>query len=282
VERSISQPYLGKSLFELRTTAGLTQSELREKCHVSERTIQRIESGAVMPRVATVRILLEALGQDAEEWFATGVRRQERDIKKYFKNPFLRNPRDVELKHAVGISWIAGIVYLLSVIGEEAFELGVASEFNTRLMLLLLILVKVLSAGSFFFFTRGFLSLSQLFEIKLLKTASYLSMTFVSLMFLVEAVLLLFSFEIELAATFRAFSVVPLGAISIVFGLGLMRLQDSMGRIAKMAGRVEVIFGISYVSLLLSFIGVFLLVPLLIVEIVMLSKADQLADEGLL
>ena len=78
----------------------------------------------------------------------------------------------------------------------------------------------------------------------------------------------------------RTLAVAPLGVISIFLGIGLLRLQDGMGRIAKVAGRLELVFGISYASLILAFVGVLLLIPLLVVEIVLLSKADQLVREG--
>ena len=38
--------------------------------------------------------------------------------------------------------------------------------------------------------------------------------------------------------------------------MGLLRLQDGMDRIAKIAGRLEVAFGISYLILVFSFLGV--------------------------
>lgn len=49
---------------EARKSRGLTQEEVAEKCHLNVRTIQRIESGQVRPRVHTVRIISEALDID--------------------------------------------------------------------------------------------------------------------------------------------------------------------------------------------------------------------------
>jgi uncharacterized membrane protein YedE/YeeE len=70
--------------------------------------------------------------------------------------------------------------------------------------------------------------------------------------------------------------VIPLGAISIILGIGLRRLQDGMGRLAKVAGNLELVFGISYLSLVFSFVGFLLLIPLLVVEVVLLAKAEDL------
>lgn len=43
----MNQPDLGLKVSELRQQKGLTQEQLAERCEVSPRTIQRIESGEV-------------------------------------------------------------------------------------------------------------------------------------------------------------------------------------------------------------------------------------------
>jgi N-acetylmuramoyl-L-alanine amidase len=57
----MKQPELGKKIAELRKAKGLTQEELVAECNLNVRTLQRIETGAVMPRNYTVRIILAAL-----------------------------------------------------------------------------------------------------------------------------------------------------------------------------------------------------------------------------
>ena len=114
-----------------------------------------------------------------------------------------------------------------------------------------------------------------------MQIATYLSMATVATLYLSESVMILMNNEIsELAGIVRALAVMPLGAISIVLGIGPRRLQDGMGRIAKVAGNLELAFGISYASLIFSFVGLLLLIPLLVVEVVLLSKADQLVKDG--
>lgn len=54
----------GKKLLEVRTTQGLTQDEVAEKCNISARTIQRIEFGKVKPRAFTIKVISEVLGFD--------------------------------------------------------------------------------------------------------------------------------------------------------------------------------------------------------------------------
>ncbi len=62
----MNQPQLGLKVSELRQQKGFTQEQLAEKCEVSARTIQRIESGEVDPRAYTLHCLGEALEFDFE------------------------------------------------------------------------------------------------------------------------------------------------------------------------------------------------------------------------
>ena len=57
----MKQPELGKKIADLRKARGFTQEELVEKCKLNVRTLQRIESGEVMPRTYTIRLIFEAL-----------------------------------------------------------------------------------------------------------------------------------------------------------------------------------------------------------------------------
>lgn len=57
----MKQPGLGKKIAELRKAKGLTQEELVDKCNLSVRTLQRIESGEVTPRSYTTKIIFAAL-----------------------------------------------------------------------------------------------------------------------------------------------------------------------------------------------------------------------------
>jgi len=63
----MNQPGLGLKVSELRQQKGLTQEQLAERCEISPRTIQRIESGEVDPRAYTLHCLGEALEFDFGE-----------------------------------------------------------------------------------------------------------------------------------------------------------------------------------------------------------------------
>ena len=63
----MNQPDLGKKIAELRKAKGFTQEELVEKCNLSVRTLQRIESGDVAPRSYTLKLIFTALDYDIHE-----------------------------------------------------------------------------------------------------------------------------------------------------------------------------------------------------------------------
>jgi len=60
----MNQPDLGKKIADLRRAKGFTQEELVEKCNLSVRTLQRIESGEVSPRSYTLKVIFAALDYD--------------------------------------------------------------------------------------------------------------------------------------------------------------------------------------------------------------------------
>jgi transcriptional regulator with XRE-family HTH domain len=60
----MEQPELGRKVAEIRNAVGMTQDELSQKCNLSLRTIQRIESGIVNPRSYSLKLIGEKLGYD--------------------------------------------------------------------------------------------------------------------------------------------------------------------------------------------------------------------------
>jgi len=58
----MNQPELGLTILKFRKEKGLTQEELAEQAKLNVRTIQRLESGEVMPQPHTLRVLSEILG----------------------------------------------------------------------------------------------------------------------------------------------------------------------------------------------------------------------------
>ncbi|MEQ8470050.1 MAG: helix-turn-helix transcriptional regulator [Marinoscillum sp.] len=279
----IQQPKLGELLVQLRKKKGWTQEELVETCNVSVRTIQRIESGEVTPRTSTIKLLLAALDYDPKEWKGfTEKEESDRSPFKLFKNMLALNLPENQLKKSFQDAWIAGIIYLLFYILDTAMEF-ILSENRQFLNQAIYISVKVATMGTLLLFMRGFISLATLLENQLLKIASYLSLSISFLWHSSDIALMLLypnlhEMEGVLAAGFILFS----GATAIFYGIGLRRLQDAVGKSAKYAGTVEVIMGICLMTIILSPVALVIVAPALILEIMILAKADDLAKKDLI
>jgi transcriptional regulator with XRE-family HTH domain len=68
----MNQPELGKRIADLRKSKGFTQEELVEKCNLNVRTLQRIESGEVTPRIYTLKMIFAALDYNSTDLYEIG------------------------------------------------------------------------------------------------------------------------------------------------------------------------------------------------------------------
>jgi transcriptional regulator with XRE-family HTH domain len=258
----MQQPELGRRLTALRKERSLTQEELVEKSHVSVRTIQRIEAGEVMPRLSTVKILLGALGERYESFSATATPVAETHTSNHTTN------RNILLTAA-----LAGAVYLVSqiILGVMDIARTMANhawEFSVNAIYFGLTVVMVIS---FTLFARGFIVLSTVFENTLLKVAAYLLIVGTACI----SVLDIFSLTVDdVERLWIPYAVASLltGALSILFGISLIRLQDGMGELARVAGILEIMMGCMLATVILFFVTYIFLIPAVVVEIVVLYQ----------
>lgn len=261
----MQQPELGKRLTALRKERNLTQEELVEKSHVSVRTIQRIEAGEVLPRVSTIRILLNALGEDYESFLTT--------------NQVMETPKTnlpTANRNNLLIAVIAGALYLIAEIILGTLDIlwmegGRNWGFRMNATYITLTCVMVIA---YIFFARGFIALSNVFENTLLKVAAYLLMVGT----LASAVLDVSTLSVESFETIwipYALLAVIMGAISIVFGMALIQLQDGMGELSRIAGILEIILGCILVTVVLFFVSYIILIPATVLEIIILYRGYE-------
>jgi len=101
----MKQPQLGHEIASLRRTRGLTQESLASSCGINVRSLQRIESGEVTPRMYTLKRLSEAL----EYQFQAETGKGELTSKKArwdFNS-------DQDISQALKTGWMAGILQKL-------------------------------------------------------------------------------------------------------------------------------------------------------------------------
>lgn len=267
----MKQPELGKKILELRKEKGLTQEELVEKCNISVRTLQRIETGEVTPRVFTIRTILAALDYDLStiaEAEDNGARAPAGSVRKYL---LLETDSPDFLTGQLTIAWISGILYFLLSLYEGAAD--IASLQADRLVVgeAYYVVLKVAVLVSYVLFQRGFVALGGLCANYLLKIASFV---------LILGNVVVTGYDIGSVfygpgpdAFILGAEAFTYGAIMIVYGVALRRLRPVVGSIAGYAGLFEVLAGCFFLTVVLSFIGFFVLMPAELLEIIILYKS---------
>lgn len=146
----MEQPTLGLKITELRNAEGITQKELAEQCKVDIRTIQRIESGEVVPRMYTLNLLSQALSYDFNIQ-PTTVPNTPRLLLKVLKLAFM-----------AGLIYSANAIPVVISLTKQQFNHSTQG---------LLFLIHSLSATAFFY---GFYSLGQHRQNQILSISSLL------------------------------------------------------------------------------------------------------------
>lgn len=276
------QPDLGNKISQARKERNMTQEELVDICNVSVRTIQRIESGEVTPRMSTVKIILAALDMDLNS-VQRGSTESGKDrsflsrclVLHQDKHNLFENYFDI-----MQIAWIAGIVYFALGIVEAGMDYA---NFHGELDARGKLMYSAAKCGilmAYFLFFRGFVVLGVVFDNTLLRSSAYLSIVFTSLMTFVDIYLAYFVQIEEYTIIIYATESVFVGAIGIMVGLGLMKLQDGMGDLARFAGILEVIVGCMFVTVILFVVGYIVSIPMIILEIVLLLKGYEFIEKS--
>lgn len=260
------QPELGKRLTALRKEKGLTQEELVEKGHVSVRTIQRIERGEVIPRMSTVKILWEALGEKFETEKVKPIQVMETP----------KTSSHHANRMAVLTAAVAGAVYLIAEIVLRTLDIAwfaAKGNWGFTLNTVYIGLTAVLVIA-YALFARGFIILSAVFENTLLKSVAYMLMLATVALGVLDLTSLSTG-QIETLFLPYAMAAVLFGTLSIVFGIALIRLQDGMGELSRVAGVLEIVTGCFLLTVVLFFISYIIMIPAVVVEILVLYRGYE-------
>lgn len=255
---TLKQPQLGQTILALRQEKKITQEELVERCNVNVRTLQRIEAGEVTPRDSTLRIILEALDYD-----------------------FGRVARSAQLRHRqsmLRIAWISGTIYFVIGILEafldfQRFEPGLPIYFNW-----LYTVAKMVILSTYVFFMLGYVEVGKHFELSLTKISAYLMIGSMSIMEFYDVVSLYSAFTEEEFLMIKGIEGVAFAGIDIAFGIALFKLAKHMGDVAKIASILHLIAGFCFLTFILGILGLFILLPATILEIIVVFKLyDQVS-----
>lgn len=277
----MKQPDLGKKIAFLRKEKGLTQEELVEKCNINVRTIQRIESGDATPRPLTLRLILEALDYDFEMLNSELINETENSTMfwlKQLQNFFLIGFDPVKNREtAVRIlqfAWIAGLVYFIIGFPESGMDYAQYYHRFDNDLNLVYTLVKIASFIAMVFMLRGFIVLGDFHHNYLLKITSYLLIIH-GLFTAIYDIASVYFPDFRTDQTDGGVAI-TLGAILLLYGVSLQKIKFQYGRAASIAGVIALVAGLLFITLILWWVGMMLLIPLEIFEILILYKGYEM------
>ena len=272
----MKQPELGRKISELRKEKGLTQEELVDKCNISVRTLQRIESGEVTPRSYTVKTILAALEYDLSK-----ISDNDDNKKSFFD--WLKETLLIDIDpdksgnfliKQLNIAWIFGLIYFILGFLEGAADYYRIKEDQMIFSIPFYIIMKILILIFFFFFQRGFILVGHLFKNYLLKIMSFV-LIFSLFLVIIYDITSLFSESIESEFMLGA-EALTFGVIGILFGVSLIKLQKSFGQLPIIAGIFEIFAACFFLTIILAFVGYIILIPAELIEIIILYKAVEI------
>lgn len=252
----MKQPELGRKIYELRKQKGLTQEELVEKCNINVRTIQRIEAGETTPRSFTIKTLLEALDANL-------------DLDSFANETVITNND----KKILNIAWVSGVIYFVFGFIEAIADIYQFIDDDSLFNIVSYTAIKIISSITFVLFFIGFIRVAKLYSLKLLKIIVYIFI----IAYVVFAMLDVYSLSLanETIIVSTIVELIVFGAIQIIFGLSLLQLKDKLGTLIQINGILEIITGACLATVFLSSLGVFLLIPTVILEIIVLYKLTR-------
>jgi transcriptional regulator with XRE-family HTH domain len=275
----MKQPELGRKIVELRKAKGMTQEELVEKCNISVRTIQRIETGDVTPRSYTIKTILSALDYEIDDVFETRAH-QPRPAATWWQKILLTDASVDDhniLSRPLNLACISGVAYF--VLG---FLEGGAEYFRYRDELIFgasgYVVLKIAVLVSYILFQRGLIAVAGIFDNYLLK---------ISCILLVAANIIVTGYDIASVFYYAEEREIVLsgvsmcfGAMGIIYGISLRRLEKNTGRVAELAGIFEIIAGIFLLTVALFFLGFIFLIPAELFEIILLFRVIESIRTG--
>lgn len=261
------QPQLGQKILKLRQEKGLTQEELVERCHVSVRTIQRIEAGEVTPRNYTIKSILNALDYNFKQ-----LNKENPIIKQELKTLFLfdiDNESKIDyLYKKFNITWISGLIYFLLCLVEAVLYFSKFFEKGVFIDKYYIIIIELASLIALVFFMNGFILIGKTLNNSLLKVTAF---------FIIFITGIYYTFDF-----FSLFTIPVLDIFNIIFGvasaflgISLLKIQKEIGPLAAVTGVFQIITALFFLTAVLNWIGLLFLLAAIVFEIIILYKLTE-------
>lgn len=166
---------------------------------------------------------------------------------------------------------IAGILSIITLFPLTFLEILKSLDKLEGGLISLYIFVLLVALILYVIFVWGFKIIGEKYQNNLLKIASFV---LIVIAIIYQGLLILASILPAFDNIFvQILPAVLMGAAMIPFGIGLLRLKMQFGSVATAAGVIEIISGISFLTVLLSLIGVLLFIPDYILLVIILFRA---------
>jgi len=265
----MKQPELGKKLAEIRNRKGITQQEIADQCNLNIRTVQRVESGEVNPRLYTIRLYLKCLGHEFEQVMED--KPTDKNMNDTDQYSLLGKTKLDILKYA----WIGGIVYFLIGFPEAHYGREAMETPLNRIDAIVYFFIKFISFFSYACFMGGFIEIANRHRLKLMKTISIILIICCGAFAAFEMIAIFSGETIKNLVMGESLS---FGPLFILFGVTLFRSEQHFGRKGVLAGSLEVLAGLTFVTVVLGFIGLIIQIPAIILEIIILYLAQSQSE----
>lgn len=254
--RIMKQPELGKKIAEFRNECGFTQEQLAEKANINIRTIQRIESGEVLPRLSTLKIIMENLGRDFKEINGENG---------YFV---------IEKSEYLKTAWISGIIMAI-IFSINTAMIILRDVYHIRAIIPLNTLIYLGTIPLVFFFNRGFIHIGKMVENNFLVITGIIGIILCIFHNLLQAT---YPYENNYLGAIAARAlIIMLGFNGIFYGIGLLLLKKYIYNLAVI-GCVIIVFVSALCMIpidLIQFLAGVLTIPGLLFQILILSKFQK-------
>ncbi|MBI2545891.1 hypothetical protein HYV81_01815 [Candidatus Woesearchaeota archaeon] len=176
---------------------------------------------------------------------------------------------DKSLRYAA----VAGIISLLSLVPVIIFD--ILKEFGraNQKFLFIYIALSFISIAAYLIFMWAFKIIGEKTKNTLLVAMAYLTIILSVLFYLYDMLGLLYP---SLDNVFMGVAILILsGIVGIPYGIAQLRLKKKLGGVATAAGVLNIITAACFITVLLAVVGLLLLIPTAIVEIVLVFRASK-------
>lgn len=183
--------------------------------------------------------------------------------------------KDVDAsKDALMTAAISGAIYLVLEISKTALDVTwlsgtLGSEGNVAYVIICGCIIV-----SYSLFIRGFIIMGHLFENSLIRISGYFLMISMVALSAFD-VYSLFHLSVEMLWFPYGAASVVFGVLGVIFGVALLKLQDGMGELSKVAGLLEIAMGTLLVTVFLFFLAYAVMIPAVIIEIILLYRGYE-------